>query len=59
MTPALVGLQQPDVWNEPLVTKLVKRGTYTLVFHTQKWKSYTVKTISSLEGSKSNATTGR
>lgn len=35
-TPALVGLQQPAVWNDPLVIKLVNKGTYTLVFQTQK-----------------------
>lgn len=57
-TPALLGLQQPDVWNDPFVTKLVKRGTSTLVFHTQKWKSYTVKMMSSLDGIRSKATTG-
>ena len=57
-TPALLGLQHPVVWNDPLVTILLNRGTSTPFFHIQKWKSYTVKMIFSLEGSKSRATTG-
>jgi|JI6StandDraft_1071083.scaffolds.fasta_scaffold08632_6 hypothetical protein len=57
-TPALVWLQQPQVWKAFLLIMLWKIGTSTSVRHTEKWKSKTVSTMSSLDGQSSRATVG-